>query len=524
MRHFQCGVVLEQRLEFRERDVERHLALDEFRAAEEVAVARLAMLQGDVAGAARTERERDADELAAHRIERGRFRIQRDDARGESLRDPLIEALGGQDRLIGRAVDLVRERLRLARGGERPGREGGRRLDAFGLQRLRGRGARRVAHVAIPRAPTRVADEIGIGFDLARLDAVNLRHAACDGCELHRLQKSDELPRVGRVQPESVERRLQRNVAHEFDEALRQANERHGVRIGQRLAAPGLLDAGRLFEQRVEIAIFVDELGGGLDPDPFRARHIICRIPRERLHVDDLRRRHAEIIHDLGFRDEPFLARAPGARRSRRRVVHCDAGTDELHQILVGGHDQHIRAFFARLRDVGGDQIVGFVDVLLDGREAEGADRRAHERKLRNEVFRRLGAMRLVIGIDVLAKGFLALVEDDREMGRRHAGRALAHELQQLRAKEPHRARRQAVRTIIISCVLPDRLEIGAKDEGRAVDEKDMAAGADGCVRGGHGRIVAPSSARVFRAGARRLANFPRGPAPAALSDLRGAR
>jgi len=33
-------------------------------------------------------------------------------------------------------------------------------------------------------------------------------------------------------------------------------------------------------------------------------------------------------------------------------------------------------------------------------------------------------------------------------------------------------------------------LEIGAKDEGRAIDEKDMVAGTDGAGRGGHGVVV----------------------------------
>ena len=56
----------------------------------------------------------------------------------------------------------------------------------------------------------------------------------------------------------------------------------------------------------------------------------------------------------------------------------------------------------------------------------------------------------------------------------------------QLGAEQPHRAGRQAVGAVIIFRVLPDRLEIGAKDEGRAVDEKDMAAGADGFMREGH--------------------------------------
>ncbi len=88
-------------------------------------------------------------------------------------------------------------------------------------------------------------------------------------------------------------------------------------RLGQRLAALGLLDLAGAREQRIEIAIFIDELRGGLDADAFRARHIVGGIARERLHVDDLVRRHAEIVDDFLFADEALLARAFRAGRRR---------------------------------------------------------------------------------------------------------------------------------------------------------------------------------------------------------------
>ena len=65
-------------------------------------------------------------------------------------------------------------------------------------------------------------------------------------------------------------------------------------------------------------------------------------------------------------------------------------------------------------------------------------------------------------------------------------GGAVANELQQLGAKQPHSAGRQAVGSIIIFRVLSNRLKISAKDEGRAVDEKDVASGPNRLVRQSH--------------------------------------
>jgi hypothetical protein len=101
-------------------------------------------------------------------------------------------------------------------------------------------------------------------------------------------------------------------------------------------------------------------------------------------------------------------------------------------------------------RRVGRDQVVGLVAVLLDRRQAEGAHGVAHQRKLRHEIFGRIGPMRLVGGIELAAERILRLVENDREMGRRDPRRAIAQELQHLGREQPHRADRQPVGAIIV--------------------------------------------------------------------------
>ena len=141
-----------------------------------------------------------------------------------------------------------------------------------------------------------------------------------------------------------------------------------------------------------------NELGGGLHPDAGRAGHVVGRIAGERLDVDDLVRPDAEIFHHLLQAEAPLLARACDPGLARSRVVHRHARLDELHQVLVGGDDQHVGAGFARLAGVGGDEVVGLVAVLLDRDHAEGAHGRAHQRELRHEIVRRIGPVGLVGG------------------------------------------------------------------------------------------------------------------------------
>ena len=254
--------------------------------------------------------------------------------------------------------------------------------------------------------------------------------------------------------------------------------------IGQDFAALGLLDLARALKQRVEVAVFADQLRRRLDADAARAGHVVGGIAGERLDVDDLVGAEAEIGDDFVRADAPLLAIARG------RVEHRHARPDELHEVLVGGDDQHVGAPFARLARIGGDEIVGLVAVLLDRRQAERAHRLAHQRELRHQVLGRIGPMGLVGRIDFAPEGILRLVEDDRQMRRLDPRRAVAQELQNLGREQPHRADRQPVGTVIVFLILPDRLEIGAKDEGRAVDEKDVVAGADGTGSLGHGAIV----------------------------------
>ena len=212
------------------------------------------------------------------------------------------------------------------------------------------------------------------------------------------LQKDDEPLAVELRRRERLERRLDRHVAIQGDELLRHPDQLDGVGIGQRFAPLGLFDFACAREQRLEVAVFGDELGRGLEPDAGRARHVVGRIAGERLDVDHPVRADAEIFDHLGRAEAPLLARACDACLARSRVVHRHARLDELHEVLVGRDDEHVGAGLARLAGVGGDDVVGLVAALLDRDHAEGRNGGAHQRELRHQFVRRILPVRLVGG------------------------------------------------------------------------------------------------------------------------------
>ncbi len=152
------------------------------------------------------------------------------------------------------------------------------------------------------------------------------------------LQERDQLARVGLANNQIVERRIELHLVVELHELARDA--RLLRMLDQRLAALRLLDLAGALEQRFEIAIVGDELRRRLDADARYARHVIDAVARERLHLDDLLRRHAEFLDHFGDADAAVL----------HGVVHHHLVGDELHQILVGRDDGDGCAALARLR------------------------------------------------------------------------------------------------------------------------------------------------------------------------------
>ena len=204
-----------------------------------------------------------------------------------------------------------------------------------------------------------------------------------------------------RQRAEILQRHGHRGVSVQGHEPAADARE-IGV-IDEVPPAFGLFDLRRAGEQRIEVAPGVDQRRRGLDPDPRHAGNVIGRIARERLNVDDLFGGNAEFFDHLGGAD---LAHADG-------VQHDHALAHQLHEVLVAGGDGHAVAPRRGETDVGGDQVVGLESGEFDRRQPEGARRVAHERELRHERFRRVGPVRLVGGVDVVAERGAGGVEQD---------------------------------------------------------------------------------------------------------------
>ena len=125
-----------------------------------------------------------------------------------------------------------------------------------------------------------------------------------------------------------------------------------------------LLDLRRALQQRLEVTVFEDQLRRRLDTDAGHAGHVVHRIPRQGLHLDDFFGADAE------FRQHAFRADF----HILHRIQHRHLVGDELHQILVGRHDGDIGAAFPRQPGIGRDQVIGLVAVHLNRRHIEGLD------------------------------------------------------------------------------------------------------------------------------------------------------
>ncbi len=431
----------------------------------------LLVRQRHIAGIVRRQRQRDAAEIGLHRIDRVCPDLDRDMAGIMDARDKGVELLERLDRLVFAPVDRKLAQRLFARGGERDRRA----LRARGLVLLarrcvalarpglrRGAGSRRRDDVGgrQRREDTGAARIAGIGIHIGRVDLRIIGDATRQRGEFHRLQEGDQLAGVGLVDGEIVQRHLQLDLVVEQHELPRDARL---LRVlDQRLAPLRLLDLGGAEQQLVEVAIFGDQLCGGLDADAGHARYVVGGIAGQRLHLHHLLRRHAEFLDHLRYADAAIL----------HGVVHGDAIGDELHQVLVGRHDGGGRTALAGLPHIGGDQIVGLEAHLFQAGQVEGAHRLADQRELRDQIVRGRRPVRLVFRIDLVAEGDFRLVEDDRQMRRPVVLGHLAQQLPQHVAEAEHGIDLQPVGL----AVQRRQRVIGAEDVGGTVDQEDMVA------------------------------------------------
>ena len=284
--------------------------------------------------------------------------------------------------------------------------------------------------------------------------------AAGEGGELHRLQERDQLAGIRLVHCQVVERHFEIDLVVQQYQLPRNPGLL-GI-LDQGLAALRLLDLAGAEQQLLEVAIFDDQLRGGLDADAGHTRHVVGGIAGQRLHLDHFLGRHAEFLDHLGDADAAIL----------HGVVHRDLVGHELHQILVGGDDGGGCAALAAEPRIGRDQIVGLEAGLFQAGQVERAHRLADQRELRDQIVGRRRPVRLVVGIELVAERDLGLVEDDRQMRRPVILRHVAQQLPQHVAEAEHRIDLQPVGF----AVQRRQRVIGAENVGGAVDQEHVIA------------------------------------------------
>ena len=439
---------------------------------------RRAVTERDVAGEIRRHAEGDANQLRLHGIEAGGLGIDGDASGILRHRNPELQTLQRRDGLVLAAVDRRRRRLGDQRKHSRRCASAVRLALRAGRPRLcRLAGGGRLRRWAVLQRRHRLPQRIG--------DALGERR------ELHLAQKTEQVRRLRLVHAHLLQRDLNGYIELQGHEIAR-----HACLVGeldQLLAPLGLLDLAGPRQQRIEIAVFLDQLGGGLDADARHTRHIVHRVTGQRLHVDHLVRRHAELLDHLVRSNPPVL----------HGVEHGDAGLHELHQILVRGDNGDVGAGLRRLDRIGGDQIVGLVAHLLDAGDVEGLHRIADQRELRHQLFRRRRSVCLVVGVDVVAEALLRRVENHRQMRRPVRQLGVAEQLPQHGAEAVHgpyrqtvrwsRERRQRVKSPEDVAGPVDEIDVAALDDGHGLALRHRAGGGWLCFLGGcggHGRGI----------------------------------
>ena len=168
-----------------------------------------------------------------------------------------------------------------------------------------------------------------------------------------------------------------------------------------------------------------------LDANARHARHIIRSIARQRLHFHHLIRGDAEFFHHF--------------RRTQRLlfhgIEHLYRRADQLHQILIGRNNRHMPPGGLERLGIGGDQIIRFKTFLFHARDTKSICRIADQAELRHQFWRRVRAMRLVFGINLIAESIAPGIEHHRDM----AGGMAQQELRQHIRKAENRIHRRAI-------------------------------------------------------------------------------
>ena len=258
------------------------------------------------------------------------------------------------------------------------------------------------------------------------VERLHRRVVLADGCGGRR-ELEDERP-----EPEAREQ-LEAPFARRAAIPDRVGLERHGD-VGadprQFAALPGVLgvveqafpvslvaDLGCMRQQLLDRTVGGDEIARALLADAGNALDVVDRIPHQREHVYDLRRRDPELLlHAVGVVPRAIFL----------RVVNGDAVVHQLEEVLVTGDDGDLEPGFDGPFGKRADHVVGFEAREGENRDAEGFTRFVDPRNLLGEIRRHRGAVGLVVGRHLGPECRAGQVERRGDVLRRMIGDELA--------------------------------------------------------------------------------------------------
>ena len=167
-------------------------------------------------------------------------------------------------------------------------------------------------------------------------------------------------------------------------------------------------DGVELSKNPIEAAVRDEQVPGRLGPDGGHPGDVVGAVSHERQQIPQLSGSYAEALHDLVGPEDPIPHRVP----------EDDGGGDELHQVLVGAHDDDAQAIRRRPAHRGGNQIVRLHAALLEDGEPVGAHDLLASGQLHLEIVWSGWSVGLVFRVDVLAERHPARVHGDADQPR----------------------------------------------------------------------------------------------------------
>ena len=217
---------------------------------------------------------------------------------------------------------------------------------------------------------------------------------------------------VRRARPKIVEHQLHRRGGINDGELFRHLHR--VAAVFKRLAVAFSFDFLRAFERRFRRAEPANEFLRAFFADAFRARNVVDRIAHERHNVGDFFRRHAHDLFDLRRVHNQI-----GFVRPRAWTQHAHFPADELHHVLVAGHDGNVEPLFRRLFGERADHVVRFKPVKFQDRQPHGFAHPPHVGQLHGEIVGHRRPLRLVLVKKFVAKRRLPGVKHHGKIIRR---------------------------------------------------------------------------------------------------------